>query len=144
VQRGFLVGGNGLPDPSFVDLRAAVGRLLEDHWVSEGYAAPNPGIYPWQWLWDSCFHVLIWQALGEGGRAQRELAEVFRPQAPSGFVPHMNYVQAPGAHEDLWGRRDGSSITQPPMYGHASPSWYVPGRHLLTRWWTRRSPASAS
>ena len=119
MQRGFLVGGNGLPDPSFVDLRAAVGRLLEDHWVSEGYAAPNPGIYPWQWLWDSCFHVLIWQALGEGGRAQRELAEMFRPQAPSGFVPHMNYVQAPGAHEDLWGRRDGSSITQPPMYGHA-------------------------
>jgi len=118
VQRGVLVDGNGLPDPSYGDLRAAVGRLLGDHRVPEGYAAPNSRVYPWQWLWDSCFHVLVWQALGEGGHAQRELAAIFGPQAPSGFVPHMNYVRDPGFHEDLWGRRNGSSITQPPMYGH--------------------------
>ena len=86
--------------------------------MPEGYAAPNSRVYPWQWLWDSCFHVLVWQALGEGGHAQRELAAIFGPQAPSGFVPHMNYVRDPGFHEDLWGRRNGSSITQPPMYGH--------------------------
>ena len=87
MQRGFLVGGNGLPDPSFVDLRAAVGRLLEDPLGVGRVRSPNPGIYPWQWLWDSCFHVLIWQALGEGGRAQRELAEVFRPQPRPGLSP---------------------------------------------------------
>ena len=119
MQRGFLVDGNGLPDPSYGDLRAAVGRMLGDHWVPEGYAAPNSRVYPWQWLWDSCFHVLVWQALGEVGHAQRELEAVFDPQAPSGFVPHMNYARDPGFHEDLWGRRGGSSITQPPMYGHA-------------------------
>ncbi len=87
--------------------------------MSEGYAAPNSRVYPWQWLWDSSFHVLVWQALDEATFAQRELAAVFGPQAPSGFVPHMNYVRDPGFHEDLWGRRDGSAITQPPMYGHA-------------------------
>ena len=119
MQRRLLVDGNGLPDPSYGDLRAAVGRLLGDHWVPEGYAAPNSRVYPWQWLWDSCFHVLVWQELDEGGRAQRELEAVFGPQAPSGFVPHINYARDPGFHEDLWGRRDGSSITQPPMYGHA-------------------------
>ncbi|SVE32911.1 uncharacterized protein METZ01_LOCUS485765, partial [marine metagenome] len=52
-------------------------------------------------------------------RARRELAVALAPQTPSGFVPHMHYVRQPGFHEDLWGRRDGSSITQPPMYGHA-------------------------
>jgi len=96
-----------------------VQRVFDDHWVPEGYAAPNTGVYPWQWLWDSCFHVLVWRALGDRDRAQRELAEMFRPQGPSGFVPHVNYVRSPGFHEDLWGRRDGSAITQPPMYGHA-------------------------
>ena len=94
-------------------------RVFDDHWVPEGYAAPNTGVYPWQWLWDSCFHVLVWRALGDRDRAQREVAEMFRPQGPSGFVPHVNYVRSLGFHEDLWGRRDGSAITQPPMYGHA-------------------------
>ncbi len=92
--------------------------MMDDHWVPEGYAAPNSSVYPWQWLWDSCFHVLVWLALGDRDRAHRELAVALDPQAPSGFVPHMHYVRGPGFHEDLWGRRDGSSITQPPMYGH--------------------------
>ena len=100
-------------------MRDAVERVLDDHWVPEGYAAPHAGTYPWQWLWDSCFHVLVWQALGRTNRAQVELASLFGPQAPSGFVPHMNYVRRPGHHADLWGRDDASSITQPPMYGHA-------------------------
>ena len=100
-------------------LRDAVQRVLDDHWVPEGYAAPHAGTYPWQWLWDSCFHVLVWQALGRTDRAQVEMASLFGPQAQSGFVPHMNYVRRPGTHADLWGRDDASSITQPPMYGHA-------------------------
>ena len=100
-------------------MRDAVERVLDDHWVPEGYAAPHAGTYPWQWLWDSCFHVLVWQALGRTNRAQVELASLFGPQAPSGFVPHMNYVRRPGHHADLWGRDDASSVTQPPMYGHA-------------------------
>ncbi len=92
---------------------------MDDHWVPEGYAAPNSTVYPWQWLWDSCFHVLVWLALGDGERARRELAVALAAQTPSGFVPHMHYLRDPGFHEDLWGRRGGSSITQPPMYGHA-------------------------
>ena len=31
----------------------------------------------------------------------------------------MNYVRHPGVAADLWGRDEASSITQPPMYGHA-------------------------
>jgi hypothetical protein len=111
------VGFGGFPSDAV--LEAAVRRTLDAHWVAEGYAAPHPTVYPWQWLWDSCFHVLVWLELGEVDRANRELSEAFGPQTASGFVPHMNYVRDPGFHEELWGRRDGSSITQPPMYGHA-------------------------
>ncbi len=92
---------------------------MEENWVTQGYAAPNKKTYPWQWLWDSCFHSLIWLELGRPDRAEQELTEIFRPQLDSGFVPHINYVCDPDIHSDLWGRSHGSSITQPPMYGHA-------------------------
>ena len=37
----------------------------------------------------------------------------------TGFVPHMNYWLDPAAHADFWDRTGTSSITQPPMFGHA-------------------------
>ncbi len=114
-----LPGPDGVDEVDAAAFRAAVEQVLDDHWVPEGYAAPNGATYPWQWLWDSCFHVLVWRALGRVDRAQAELASLLDPQAPSGFVPHMNYVRSPGHHAGLWGRDDASSITQPPMFGHA-------------------------
>jgi len=92
--------------------------LLEGHWVDDGYAAPNSDVYPWLWLWDSCFHSIIWAELGDD-RAVIELDSVLAAQDASGFVPHMNYRRNPEQSLDLWGRRGASSITQPPMYGHA-------------------------
>jgi hypothetical protein len=92
--------------------------MLEAHWVPEGYAAPNSQVYPWQWLWDSCFHSIIWAELGEPGRALGELASALSTQDAHGFVPHMNYVRDPAFHARFWGRHGESSITQPPMFGH--------------------------
>ena len=99
-------------------VRAAARAVLEAHWVREGYTAPNHATYPWQWLWDSCFHAICWAELGDD-RALTELRTALSVQAEDGFVPHMNYVRNPGVAADLWGRDDASSITQPPMYGHA-------------------------
>ena len=99
--------------------RGRVAAMLEHHWVAEGYAAPNAQVYPWQWLWDSCFHALIWAELGRPDRAVRELERALSTQDDHGFVAHMNYERDPGFHADFWGRRGASSITQPPMYGHA-------------------------
>ncbi len=101
------------------ELRQQIATMLDRHWVAEGYAAPNETVYPWQWLWDSCFHVLLWAELGWPDRAVTELTQCLSTQDPLGFVPHMNYQRDPAAHEDLWGRTGSSSITQPPMYGHA-------------------------
>ncbi len=92
--------------------------MLEAHWVPEGYAAPNSQVYPWQWLWDSCFHSIIWAELDRPERAMIELASALSTQDAHGFVPHMNYVRHPEFHASLWGRTGSSSITQPPMYGH--------------------------
>jgi len=81
------------------------------------------------WLWDSCFHAVVWGALGDAERAVRELRTALAGQDPlTGFVPHMAYhgagpVEAADAAA-FWGsagadRVARSTITQPPMFGHA-------------------------
>jgi len=121
------MSGDTLPaaDPGLANAderRAAARRILDGHWQPEGYTVPNGHVYPHQWLWDSCFHAIVWAHLGEAERAVAELTNVFARQADDGFVPHMTYWRAPDLHADFWGRRGASSITQPPMYGHAIAS----------------------
>ncbi|MCY4257393.1 MAG: hypothetical protein OXE04_03785 [bacterium] len=99
-------------------VRERAREVLLAHWVSAGYAVPNPTTYPWQWLWDSCFHAVCWAELGDD-RALVELQTALSVQSEDGFVPHMNYVRQPTASVDYWGRAGASCITQPPMYGHA-------------------------
>ncbi len=92
---------------------------MQENWRVDGFTSPNAVTYPWQWLWDSCFHALIWQRLGRPDRAVAELGSLFADQGSTGFVPHMRYVGDPEAGADFWGRSGTSSITQPPMFGHA-------------------------
>ena len=83
-----------------------------------GFCVPNATTYPWQWLWDSCFHSVVWAQLGDE-RARIELRTALSSQTEDGFVPHLRYGRRPHSHEALWGPGVTSSITQPPMYGHA-------------------------
>jgi glucosylglycerate hydrolase len=100
-------------------LAAAARAVLESNWRPEGYTVPNAEVYPFQWLWDSCFHAIAWAELGSAQRALSELAHLFRTQGSDGFVPHIDYEFAPMHHADFWGQPDRSTITQPPMFGHA-------------------------
>lgn len=92
---------------------------MEAAWQPEGFCVPHASVYPFQWLWDSCFHSLIWAELGDD-RALTELESALANQDPdTGFVPHLTYWSKPDHHAEFWGRAMTSSITQPPMYGHA-------------------------
>lgn len=94
-------------------------RVLTRHWQADhGYTAPSPARYRWQWLWDSCFHAVCWAALGDE-RATVELGSLLALQEPDGFVPHMGYQADPDAARRVWGRPGASTLTQPPMWGHA-------------------------
>ncbi len=102
-------------------LAAHARRILEDAWRTDddgGFCVPNATTYPWQWLWDSCFHAVVWAHLGDD-RAALELRTALRAQDDDGFVPHLRYGAGPYPHTGLWGRAEASTITQPPMYGHA-------------------------
>ena len=110
------------------DLKARSLDVMEAHWRQGksaeshkrwGYTCPNPERYEWQWLWDSCYHAVIWAELGEADRGLLELETLLATMEPTGFLPHMNYVADPAAAQEFWGRAGTSSITQPPMIGHA-------------------------
>ena len=114
------IDGEGLTLPADPEMvRASARAVLEANWRPEGYTVPNAEVYPFQWLWDSCFHAITWADLGEPDRARSELAHLFRTQNAEGFVPHVDYEFSPNHHGDFWKREGHSSITQPPMFGHA-------------------------
>lgn len=100
------------------ELAAASRAVLEAAWDPAGYTAPSPERYPWQWLWDSCFHAVVWAELGDE-RAVVELDRMLSARDADGFVPHVLYAPHASPHAEFWGRADASSITQPPMHGHA-------------------------
>lgn len=108
---------DNLPPATEVIRRAE--EILDAHWRPEGYCVPNATVYPFRWLWDSCFHAVVWAHLGRGDRAREEIAHVFHQQDDLGFIPHIDYSRDPTMHASFWGRAGASSITQPPMYGHA-------------------------
>ncbi len=91
---------------------------MDLHWRPQGFTCPNGDTYPWLWLWDSCFHSIIWGHLGNSERALTELGTALSSQDDDGFIPHLAYLDGNDSHSDFWGRPLTSSITQPPIYGH--------------------------
>ncbi len=100
------------------EVRRRVAALLGSAWREPGFCVPNLEVYPHQWLWDSCFHAVVWATLGSD-RGLVEVGNALSAQADDGFVPHMVYWHQPDLHAEFWGRSGSSVITQPPMYGHA-------------------------
>jgi hypothetical protein len=122
-----------------------------------GWTRPAPGVYPHQWLWDSCF-IAIGLATVNPHRAAVELRNLARGQWQNGMMPHMiyarqfpynlealvwktgNFVATRGVHT--------SGLTQPPMFAIAaervaaavSPSASTPGSAASTTRPTGPSP----
>lgn len=109
------------------DLREKVEALFKkNRRVKNGYryTVPSPDAYPYQWLWDSCFHAVILSHF-DLSAAKEELLSLMSRQFPNGMIPHMIYwedLEGDKTRSRLqidWGRRGTSSITQPPMIAYA-------------------------
>jgi glycogen debranching enzyme len=116
------------------ELRAALRQLLLGN-VKEGYSkllgqhycyiAPALKPYPFQWFWDTCFHVIMLARLGEYELAKRNLRSLFAQQEPDGFVGHMIFWRQllPTRRTDVLQARPSlralrphmSSLIQPPL-----------------------------
>lgn len=93
------------------------------------FTIPAHGIYPHQWLWDSCF-IAIGQRHFDVERAKMELISTLRGQWRNGMIPHMILMnhKKPTKHEYIWQSDHSpfspnmvgtSGITQPPVLAEA-------------------------
>jgi len=87
-----------------------------------GHTVPSPRLYPHQWAWDSAFAAIGWAHVAPA-RAWRELGTLMGGQWADGRVPHIKFHDPTADYfpgPDLWGARDSSTITQPPMWATAA------------------------
>ena len=85
------------PDIDISKVAEDARRVLSEnrqHGVSEwggrpyDFVCPSPGSYPFQWLWDSCFHAIALLAI-DTELAKQELRCLLQAAQPDGFLPHM-------------------------------------------------------
>ncbi len=93
------------------------------------YTIPAHGLYPHQWLWDSCF-IAIGMARYDTKRAKQEITSLFRGQWSNGMMPHiiLNQSFANQPDREFWrsyvspfapDKVATSGITQPPLLAEA-------------------------
>ena len=123
------------------DLRQKIAALLEENMVSGysksgqsefHYAKPSPETYPFQFFWDTCFHVFILCALDKAEMAEKHLTSLFALQEKDGFVGHIIYWNnvLPGRSTDIFQSRPSlgidlvrthmSALIQPPFAAQAA------------------------
>ncbi|MDT0642518.1 trehalase family glycosidase [Zunongwangia sp. F363] len=94
------------------------------------YTRPAPERYPYQFFWDTCFHVFILVSLGEIEMAKEHIKSLLRLQREDGFIGHMIYWDRlkPGRWADFFQskfyyknlyRSHMSSLIQPPLLAQA-------------------------
>lgn len=85
------------------------------------YTVPSHDSYPYQWLWDSCFHAITLTHFNIAD-AKKEILSLLSKQFDNGLIPHMIYwdkTRPTNFPIIKWGKEDTSSITQPPMIAYA-------------------------
>jgi glycogen debranching enzyme len=90
------------------------------------YTVPSPETYPYQWLWDSCFHAII-LAKFDPDAAISELHAILSRQYADGLVPHIIFwnTKITRPYNWGWGKSGTTSITQPPMLAYAAHEIYL-------------------
>lgn len=94
-----------------------------------GYTIPAEGLYPHQWLWDSCF-IAIGMRQYDVDRAQSELLHLLRGQWSNGMLPNIVFSKGLAYREEhnIWHSQVSpyapddvptSGITQPPVLAEA-------------------------
>ena len=112
-----------------LNLQEKCRALLEKNSVRYGnavYTRPASGYYDFMWLWDSCFHALVWSYL-DIEKAVEEIEAIFQGQTQAGMLPHMAcfdkerakklHQSSNGGKFKLWNEGGTSNLTQPPILG---------------------------
>ncbi len=111
------------PISNGMDFAREAEALLRANRRTEGtysYTVPSPGTYPYQWLWDSCFHAILLASF-DPAAAKNELRSLISRQFQDGMIPHIIFwkPKLSRPYDWGWGGTGTSSITQPPMLAYA-------------------------
>lgn len=104
-----------------MDLKQAAQNVLQNNRRTTNgyrYTIPSSDHYPYQWLWDSCFHAIA-LARSEPDMARDEIKSLLAKQFENGMIPHIIYWNPGILHLFRWGTNGTSSLTQPPMIAYA-------------------------
>ena len=100
------------------------------------YTKPAEERYPFQYFWDSCFHIYIFLALNEKHHAKHHFKSLLAPQHDDGFIGNIIYWKRtfPAKLTDFFQMRTRdifsftfprmSSIIQPPLLGQTALKIY--------------------
>jgi glycogen debranching enzyme len=111
-------------------LQKAADLLTSNRIHMDGHSYTGPSLdttdfgrkdYANQFLWDSCFHAIIWRWI-DPQKAQEELLSLASRQVEdgpdAGMIPHCNYWRNDA--DWLWRQPERSSITHPPLLAVAA------------------------
>jgi hypothetical protein len=111
-------------------LKKAADLLASNRIYMDGHSYTGPSLdttdfgrkdYANQFLWDSCFHAIIWRWI-DPQKAQEELLSLASRQVQegpdAGMIPHCNYWRNDA--DWLWSQPERSSITHPPLLAVAA------------------------
>lgn len=100
---------------------------------SYSFVCPSNETYPFQWLWDSCFHAIALTHV-DVGLAQQELLCLLQAAQPDGFIPHMilwereKYLEQISHYNIAMLNDYLTAITQPPVLAQAVERVYRAGK----------------
>jgi len=114
--------------PTDDQVAVACREILADN-QRGNYTIPAEGLYPHQWLWDSCF-IAIGIAEYDLERAKKEIESLLRGQWSNGMMPHMIFADNDKHSKDrtIWqswrnphapDHLSTSGMTQPPVLAEA-------------------------
>lgn len=118
-------------DISFQNLVIQAKELMQRN-LKEGegytYICPDIKRYPHQWLWDSCYHIIVNSHL-DIDLAKKEFETLVKKQDSEGHISHMNYWEHKFSPIDFvvkryYKNRDVSSLTQTPVIPQALRAIY--------------------
>ena len=106
-----------------MDIKKECSELLKKNRRTERgntFTLPSATSYPYQWMWDSCFHAIVLRHI-EPAVAKKEIKSLLQYQWNNGKIPHMIYWDdTKRVCREAWGTTmPTSSITQPPMIAYA-------------------------
>ncbi|MDO9576037.1 MAG: trehalase family glycosidase [bacterium] len=106
------------------ELKEKAIAVLRENDIDGRRTKASPGLYPHQWLWDSCFIAIGYKHF-DINRAMNEIRGLLEGQWTNGMVPHIifNKREEGGHARKIWGTKmvpkcknvETSGISQPPM-----------------------------